>query len=212
MSNTPKLFLYSMSLTEKHFDELEKLTGKETADIHFACIENATDIIEGAEHWVSRIRQSLIDTGYNIETLDLRNWLNKKDALKEKLESKDIIWLCGGHTYYLRWILKESGADKIIKELVAAGKVYAGWSAGAIMAGPTTRFFNLMGDDPKDAPELIDEGLNLTDKVIVPHIDNTDFAAGAAAANEALLKAGFKTITLKDDEAFIVHGNTQTKI
>lgn len=212
MNNTPKLFLYSMSLTEDHYAQLEKLAGKKATDIYFACIENATDVIEGAAHWVSGIRQTLIDRGYQVEKIDLKNWLINKEGLYQKLQSKDVIWLCGGHTYYLRWILKESGADKIIKELVAAGKVYAGWSAGAIMAGPTTRFFNLMGDDPKDAPELIYEGLNLTDTVIVPHIDNADFAKGAAAANEALLKAGFKTITLKDDEAFIIQGDTQTKI
>lgn len=207
MKNTPKLFLYSMSLTEKHVDELEKLTGKQTGDIHFACIENATDVIEGSEQWVPGIRQSLVDTGYQVEPIDLRNWLNKKEALEEKLQSKDVIWLCGGHTYYLRWILKESGADEIIKKLVIAGKVYAGWSAGAIMAGPTTKYFDLMGDDPVDAPELIETGLHLTDTVVVPHKDNADFAEGAGKANAALLKEGFNTILLKDDQAFVVSGD-----
>jgi dipeptidase E len=204
----PKLFLYSLSLTETHYEQLEKLTGKKATDIQFACIENATDIIKGSEHWVPGIRQSLIDRGYQVETIDLRNRLNYSQALHEKLQSKDVIWLCGGHTYYLRRILKESGADKIIKELVAAGKVYAGWSAGAIMAGPTTKYFDLMGDDPEDAPELIEEGLNLTDTVIVPHIDNADFKEGALKANAALKNAGFKTILLKDDEAYIEEGDT----
>ena len=212
MKNTPKLFLYSMSLTEKHFNELEKLTGKQTDDIHFACIENATDVIDGSEQWVPGIRQSLSDRGYQTEPIDLRNWLNKNEALEEKLQNKDVIWICGGHTYYLRWILKESGADEIIKKLVAAGKIYAGWSAGAIMAGPTTRYFHLMGDDPADAPELIETGMQLIDTVVVPHIDNTDFAEGAAKANAALLKDGFKTVLLKDDQALLITGDTQTII
>lgn len=201
-----------MSLTEKHFNELEKLTGKQTGDIHFACIENAADVVEGSGQWVPGIRQSLVDTGYQVEPIDLRNWLDKKEALQEKLQSKDVIWLCGGHTYYLRWILKESGADTIIKRMVAAGKVYAGWSAGAIMAGPTTKYFNLMGDDPADAPELIETGLQLTDTVVVPHTDHPDFAEGAAKANAALFKDGFKTVLLKDDQALLINGNTQTII
>lgn len=209
MKNIPKLFLYSMSLSEDQYAQLEKLTGKKADAIHFACIENATDIIEGAEHWVPGIRQSLIERGYQVEAIDLRNWLHDKEALYKKLQSKDVLWLCGGHTYYLSWILKESGAADMIKELVAAGKVYAGWSANAIMAGPTTQFFNLMGDDPAAAPELIEEGLGLTDKVIVPHMDNADFAASAAAANEALINAGFTTLPLKDNQVFIVHGKQQ---
>ena len=208
MNSIAKLFLYSPSLTEEHFTALEKLVDKKAGDIHFACIENATDVIEGSEHWVPGIRQSLIDRGYKVEPVDLRNWFNKKEALSEKLLGKDVIWLCGGHTYYLCWILKESGADEIIKKLVDSGKVYAGWSAGAIMAGPTTKFFDLMGDDPKDAPVLIYEGLNLTDAVIVPHMDNADFAEGAAKANTELLKAGFKTIPLNDNQALIMHGGS----
>ena len=210
MNNIPKLFLYSMTLTEKQYKVLEKLTGKKANNIYFACIENAADVIEGSEHWVAGIRQSLIDRGYRVEPIDLRNWFHKPEALYEKLQSKDVIWLCGGHTYYLRWILKESGADTIIKELVAAGKVYAGWSAGAIMAGPTTKYFDLMGDDPAAAPELIEEGLQLTNKVIVPHMDNPDFAEAAASACKALLNAGFKVIALKDNEAFVIHGETET--
>jgi len=123
-----------------------------------------------------------------------------------------VIWVCGGHTYYLRWILKESGADNMIKELVEAGKVYAGWSAGAIIAGPTTKFFDLMGDDPKDAPELVETGLELTNVVIVPHIDNADFGEAAVKTNKALTAAGFNTIVLKDHEALLVNGKSGSVI
>jgi dipeptidase E len=202
-----KLFLYSMRLTGLHHKLLEELVGKNAGDICFACIENAADVIEGSENWVPGIRQSLIDRGYQVETIDLRKFMNNKNALAEKFERSDVIWVCGGHTYYLRWILKASGADELIKKQVAGGKVYAGWSAGAIVAGPTTKYFDMMGDDPDEAPEIIYDGMNLTDNVIIPHIDNTDFAEGAVKANEALIKAGFKTIRLKDDQACIMNGN-----
>lgn len=212
MAIIPKLFLYSLSLHDNHFNALEKLTGKKTADIQMACIENAADVIEGSGDWVPRIRQSLIDTGYQVTPVDLKNWLVDTTGLYEILQSKDVIWIGGGHTYYLRWILKASGADQMIKELVAAGKVYAGWSAGAIMAGPTTKYFDLMGDDPADAPELIEEGLGLTGKVIVPHTDHAEFSAAALDANSALMKAGFITVPLQDDQALIIAGKTETII
>ena len=88
MNSIPKLFLYSLSLTEEHFTALEKLVDKKAGDIHFACIENATDVIEGSEHWVPGIRQSLIDRGYKVEPVDLRNWFNKKEALSENSWAK----------------------------------------------------------------------------------------------------------------------------
>lgn len=212
MPAIPKLFLYSMSLTERHYVLLDKMTGKKASDISFACIENAADIIPGSEDWVPAIRQQLIDKGYRVETIDLGKYLKGEKGLHEKLNSKDVIWVCGGHTYYLRWILKQSGADSIIKDLVSKGKIYAGWSAGAIMAGPTTKYFDLMGDDPNEAAEIIYEGLNLTDTVIVPHMDNADFAKGATAANEKLLQAGFKTVALNDDQAYIIQGDERTMI
>lgn len=203
----PKLFLYSLQLSNQHYELLNELVGKKAADIRLACIENATDILPGAEDWVPGIRQSLIEHGYQMQIVDLRKFITAKKNLAEKLADKDVIWICGGHTYYLRWIMKESGADKLIKEAVVNGKVYAGWSAGAIMAGPTTKYFNLMGDNPAEAPEMIYEGLNLTDTVIIPHMDNAEFAAGAKQANEALIKEGFKTLPMNDDQVCIINGD-----
>ena len=122
-----------------------------------------------------------------------------------------MVWVCGGHTYYLRWILSASGADKTLIDFVGKGKVYAGWSAGAIVAGPTTKHFDLMGDNPTDAPQSIFEGLHLTDKVIVPHIDNPDFDKGAAQAGKKLTEDGYQTIPLQDDQVVVIDGD-QLKI
>ena len=134
----------------------------------------------------------------------MQQWLDHENELQQKLAEKDVIWLGGGHTYYLRWILKRSKADKMICRLVNEGTVYAGWSAGAIMAGPTTRFFNEMGDDPSGAPEKIEEGLFLTDMVVVPHRDHIDFEKGAAKTNKLLTKAGYTPVLLGDAEVLII--------
>ena len=147
--------------------------------------------------------------GYRLELIDLRKWMKNSNGLKEKFKTKDIICLGGGHTYYLRWILKETGTDMLIKAFVNEGKVYAGWSAGAIMAGPTTLYFDLMGDNPEDAPEFITDGLGLTDTVIVPHLDNPDFNLSAIKADQQLRQAGFSTMALKDNEVFIVNGEKE---
>lgn len=201
-----KLFLYSLLVSGEQFVYLDALVGKSREAITFALIENAADVIEGSEEWVRGIRNSLQEQGYAVEPIDVRHWTNKREALREKLASKDVIWVCGGHTYYLRWILMETGADEIIKELVAEGKVYAGWSAGAIVAGPTTRYFDEMGDDPNDAPTTIFEGLCLSDIVVVPHGDNPEFSEGAQRARKRLDDEGFTTLLLSDSEVAIVDG------
>lgn len=58
----------------------------------------------------------------------------------------------GGNPYYLRWLLKVTGADEMITALVKQGKVYAGASAGGVLAGPTLRFFDNQ-DDPNEGKD-----------------------------------------------------------
>jgi dipeptidase E len=125
-----KLFLYSMSLSARQGQELTRLIGKPAQDIRFALIENAADVIHNADQWLGGFRTMLQEHGYQLELVDLRAWADRKDELRQKLLSKDVIWLGGGNTFYLRWILKHSGADDVIRDFVRSGKVYAGWSAG----------------------------------------------------------------------------------
>ena len=212
MKQSKKLFLYSMNVTRKQCEWLTRLAGKPAADIKIAVIENATDVIEGDTGWQAGFREMLSVNGYQLEQIDLRQWLDNEKELEKKLAEKDVIWLGGGHTYYLRWILKTSKADTMICKLVNEGKVYAGWSAGAIMPGPTTRFFNEMGDDPAEAPEKIDEGLLLTDMVVVPHRDHPDFAPGAVKTSELLTNAGYTPVLLGDNEVLVIDGEQYTII
>ena len=212
MKKHQKLFLYSLSASDDQFKLLDELVGRKRSEITFGIIANATDVIENSEGWVGEMIGAIGRKGYKTETIDLRNWTGDKNGLKELIASKDVIWVCGGHTYYLRWILAESGADEIIIDLVNNGKVYAGWSAGAVVAGPTTKYFNHMGDNPEDSPQVILNGLNLTNCVVVPHIDHPDFEKGAALTNHELIIDGYETITLKDNQVLIIDGDNRTII
>lgn len=111
--------------------------------------------------------------------------------------------LTGGNPYYLRWLMKVTGADEIITDLVKAGKVYSGASAAAVVAGPTLRHFDKL-DDPNEAEEIIWEGLNLTDIVVIPHTDNPDFGEGCVQAGEKLKAQGYITQPIRDAQAFLI--------
>lgn len=206
-----KLFLYSMHTPQTDFSQLDKLTGKKPEETTISVILNAADVVEGSEQWVPGMVKILEDKGYRIKKINLKDFTNDSEKLSAIFSETDAIWLCGGHTYYLRWILKKSGADQAIIKQVENGKVFSGWSAGAIVAGPTTKHFELMGDKQNDAPELIYDGLNLMKHVIIPHFDNPDFKNGAIHTNQSLLNDGFETIPLNDNQIVIVE-NEQIRI
>jgi dipeptidase E len=205
MGYTNRLFLMSMGIGDSQFLTFEQLVNKRPEEIKIAFIENAADIIPGADGWLPAMRQPWIDRGYSLTIIDLRKWAGDKNrqGLSDLLSTFDVIWVGGGHTYYLRWILKASGADDIIVRLVKAGMVYAGWSAGAVVAGPAIKHFDKMGDDPSAAPEQVYSGLGLMEEVIIPHIDHPDFAEGASATSKALQREGYKVIELRDGEFFV---------
>src|SRR2546426_173942 len=118
-----KLFLASLAIDDRQAVELAKLVGKPQQDIKLALIENAADGEDGPKEWVAQNREMIQSHAFEVEIIDLKQYRDKTDTLKAKLGSKDVIWCGGGNTYYLRWLLKVTGADAIISELVQQGKV-----------------------------------------------------------------------------------------
>jgi len=207
-----KRLLYSSYLiAPEHLQVLMKMVGEDPTRISIAAISNATDVEDDAAEWVSESEGSLTRDGAQVESIDLRQWRDTRADLRAKLANKDIIWLCGGNGFYLTWILRETGADEIIKELVRAGTVYAGWSAGAVVAGPTLRFFEPL-EDLSVVPAMVHDGLGLTDLVTLPHYDMPEFGAGMKEAERHLNEAGFTTVPLIESQAIVIDGETHRVI
>jgi len=207
-----KLFLSSLAISASQADSFTKLVGKEPKNIKLALIENAADVYDDdSTDWVDENREAIKACGYQVEMVDLRDYKDSRTGLRTKLASMDVIWLGGGNTFYLRWILRDSGADTIIKELVESGTVYGGGSAGAIVAGPTLKYFE-DADNPSDSPEVILEGLNLTNKAVVPHIGNAKYGEAMKHIEVSLQKDGYTTIAITDSEAVVFDGEQQKVI
>ena len=189
------------------------LIGKEKAsDVKIALIENTSDVYpEEKKDWVYAGRDSITSQGFQVDVVDLQEYLEGKKLLLYRLQQADVIWLGGGNTYYLRWILKETKADIIIQRLVRQGKVYGGGSAGAIVAGPTLKYFE-NADDPKKAPQKIDEGLALTSTVAIPHWGNEKYGTVMKIAKQKLEKSGYNTVAISDEQALVIHESGQQTI
>ena len=171
-----------------------------------ALVENAADVEKQEPWWVKDNRNGLKALGMDVQQVDLRKFVGYQKKLKAELGTCDVIWLGGGNTFYLRWILRESGADTIITEMVKAGKPYGGGSAGAVVAGPTLKHFEA-ADDPGDSPEVILEGLGLTDLVVVPHWDADHETM--KKIDDTLKADGHKTKPLTDAQALVIDGDEQ---
>lgn len=114
----------------------------------------------------------------------------------------EMIWLGGGNTFYLRWLIKENNFKNTIIDFFNCGKIYAGSSAGAIIAGPDIEDADTL-DDPHEARERINEGLNITKYVVLPHVNNTDCKDKIAESARRILAKNLDLIGLEDGMIFI---------
>lgn len=203
-----KLFLTSQWLLPGFRGAFEALVGKSLGSVHVALIENGADDEKGEPRWVSNARNSLTEAGMHVTQVDLRRYAGREnyDDLQKVLSAADVIWIGGGNTFYLNWILHDSGAAEIIKKRVAGGAVYAGGSAGAIVAGPTIGGFE-DADDVSFAPGLVLDGLHLTDVVVLPHWGRGDYGEIMQRIATHMENEGYKIQPLTDHEALVINGS-----
>ena len=206
-----RLYLSSFRMGD-HFDTLLGMIGPKAK---VAVISNAVDFVPTADRqaYVRTVFDPVVaftDQGLEAFDLDLRAYFARPDALATVLTDVQLVWAVGGNTFLLRRAFAQSGLDEIIKRGLAEDSlVYGGWSAGAVIAGPTLRGIDLM-DEPhvivdgyQAAP--IWDGLGLVDYVIVPHFasdhpESADAARCAAYYTERRIAHR----TLRDGEVIIV--------
>lgn len=135
--------------------------------------------------------------GLQVNEVDLREYNNTKE-LKDVLAGHDLIWAMGGNTYMLRYEMRRSGFDKIIRDLLEEGIVYGGDSAGALVAGTSIAGIE-SADEPAYAEQVVKEGLGLIRYVPMPHVDNLEFTD----VMPIVRKLHKNIIELKDSQAVI---------
>lgn len=123
---------------------------------------------EKARPYIDETKTKLRNLKFEIIDIDLLDFKNRENELKNLLQSLQGVLVTGGNTFYLNWAIHQSGFHNIIQELVNDGLIYCGESAGAAVAGPTLHGIENL-DDIKEGPEIFWEGLNLVDYGVLPH-------------------------------------------
>jgi dipeptidase E len=214
-----KLYLSSYKLGD-HVEELIKMAGPRP---RVAVISNARDFVpvEARRDHLRNVFDPIAHFaihGMVALDFDLRNYFGRPDALKEALKPYQIVWALGGNAFLLRRAMHESGFDSIIGDMLEVQDfVYAGWSAGAVVAAPDLRGIELM-DDPDvlgvgyPPGEIIWAGLDLIDFAVVPHFESEHpESASASRAATYLTEQGIPFETLRDGDVIIKSGE-ETKI
>lgn len=129
--------------------------------------------VEEVVFYVEAGKKALEDLGLIVEELDVAT--ETLEEITAVLKKNDFIYVTGGNTFFLLQELKRSGADKLILEEIAKGKLYIGESAGAVITSPNISYIQSM-DSVKKATNLTNyDALNLVDFSILPHYNNVPF-------------------------------------
>ncbi len=185
--------------------EFLNVVGKPSSEIKVLFIPTASRTEEELSY-VEESRKELLDLGIKKENIFDYNL--DREISEEELEKIDVLYVCGGNTFYLLYKIREKEFDKKIIDLVNNEIVYVGASAGSILLGPNIEIAEIGQDGDKNDMGLKDfSGLNLTDKIISPHytIKEEEIIKNFEKEN------GKKITRLKDNQAILILGN-ETKI
>jgi dipeptidase E len=95
-------------------------------------------VISSEDTYRDKVRRHFGPLGYEVESL------HEAPDARAAVESADAVAVGGGNTFKLLRGLYEAGVVELIRERVAGGMPYVGWSAGSNVACPTIRTTNDM--------------------------------------------------------------------
>ena len=144
--------------------------------------------------------------GLDVIEMDVKN--KDEEEIRKTIDGADVILVAGGDTFYLMEKLKESGADKVIKEFIEKGGIYIGSSAGSIVCCPTIEGAEEF-DDPRLAPKLDNfDGMGVFKDVIIPHTHKEKYFERVKRATRKLESKGYKVYPLTDDDVLFFDGGS----
>lgn len=178
-------------------DEILKILPRPANQIRLAHIVTASKV-EKDISYLKEDKKEMQKMGFQVEDVDIEG--KNENEIRNLLTGKDIIYVQGGNTFYLLKAIKESGFDKVIKELIDKGVIYVGVSAGSIVAGPTIEVCNWKNIDNNIVGLTDFSALNLVDFNIFVHYTEKY----KELVNEEFPKSEYPVRILMDDQAILI--------
>lgn len=127
-----------------------------------ALIVTSDPIYKEKNYHIARCLQELESLGFSVDLFDFDY------QRAEMLLAYDCAELIGGNPYTLLQSLRKSQAQPILKEL-AKHHILIGWSAGALVLGPTIDLIEQYFPEMNTLNLTDLTGMNLTSRQILPH-------------------------------------------
>ena len=142
----------------------------------------------------------IIDFGFKEENIII---FNENEADKYKNLDIDVIYTCGGNTFTLLKLFKESGFVEELINYINKGVIYIGRSAGSHLL--TKNIEHVLAFDDNDIGLEDYNGLGVFDGVLICHYNEER----EQIYQELIRKNGYNVYTLTNDELLLVD---ETKI
>lgn len=167
-------------------------------DLKIAYIITASKSVPSTAY-IDRNRKFFEEQGYNVQEVDLDG--KSEDELRNLLKDFEAVFVEGGNSFYLLKSIRESGFDKVIKELLPKGLIYIGASAGSYVTCPTIEMALWKHQDKYDHHGMID----LTAMNLVPFLITVHYKPEYKdLLEEKIPKAQYPTKILDDDQAILI--------
>lgn len=143
-------------------------------------------------------REMMKKEGIAFEELDIEG--KTESELRELLKDKNAVYVEGGNTFYLLKAVRESGFERVIKELIEKGVPYIGSSAGSYIACPT---IEMAAWKPKQKDRF---GVkNFTALNLVPFLVTAHYTSDMEnVLKEKILNSQYPTRILQDGQGILV--------
>lgn len=194
-----KLLLTSAGIQQGFKNDFLSLLSKPLNQIFVSYITTAAFGEKGNKSWINIAKKQLKKFGIsNIEDLDIRG--KTENELYSILSKKDVILVNGGNTFYLLKYARESGFDKVVKQLIQGGKLYIGISAGSYIVCPTIEQAHWKHQDRNDFQVKDLTGLNLVPFLITAHFNENV----RTVVEEEVVSTHYPVVCLYDNQAVLV--------
>jgi dipeptidase E len=161
-----KLLLTSGGLTNNSIaSALADLVGKNSSDSKVAFIPTAAICERGDKDWLIDDLYRIKEFGYHVDIVEI-SALDPK-VIEDILNDADVIFVGGGNPFYLSFWMQKKGLFDLLPKLLET-KVYAGISAGSMIAGHSFRLSSL-GPIGKSSAKT----LNFVDFDFKPHLNSS---------------------------------------
>ncbi len=197
-----KLFLTSSS--EMVMDDIVKKLPNSPTELKLALINTAAEVEKGDHWWLRAEKKKLAEVGFEIDEFSITGM--KIEEIEERLLNKQVIYVCGGNTFYLLDQMIKTGFDQIVKRKIEEGVIYMGSSAGSMVVGVRIDLVSTI-DDRSKAPDLKSDGLGIIDMAILPHWGTKDFLEEYKSGFETMYTKNLKIVPLSDRQYIYVKDN-----